>query len=274
MTLVLSIVVLSSTLMGTQSDASESEIQESPISESVDAQPEATECGMNVDIYVQEQMPDGTVQPLDFTDHPELDPLKWGFSDSINMPPYSEPASVISFTHPSQAKYTNFVGELSFAPFPKQSQIYQSEQDVKIMLAYESDRYEVLQREVKKCSIHGDQKWLCASREDAHVETFSGVPVRCGMDLSLGWIVRKAANTSNGPKNTSVEFSRTKPVDDFISTDLNGDGSTSTLDVSMLISAYGSHDPQSDVNKDGIVNGLDYSLLIDALRQKIQTKSS
>lgn len=273
MTLILSVIVLNSSLAGTRSEASERAQVETSSAEELAPQDEPSECGMNVDVYVQEELPDGTVEPLDFVQHPELDRLKWGFSDSINMPPYSDPAYVISFTHPTQAKYTNFMGELTFATFPKQSQIYQSEQDVKITLAYQNDMYDILQREIKKCSVHGDDTWLCASHDEANVETFSGIPVRCGMDLSFGWIVKKTTAASKPKKNTSNEFFQTKQADDFISTDLNGDGSTSTLDLSMIISAYGSHDPQSDVNKDGSVNGLDYSLLIDTLRQKIQTSS-
>ncbi len=226
------------------------------------------ECGMNIDIYVQEQISSGLVVPLDFTRHSELDPLKWGFSDSINQLPYSDPAMVIPFTHPTQARYTNFVQELTFVPFPKQSQIYSSEQNVDLTLTYQDSLFDILQREIKRCSVHDDAGWLCKPDNNQNLETFTGIPVKCSMDLSLGWIVAKKGAAPQVRKNINIEFAQTKPAEDFVSTDISGDGQTSVVDMSILISAYGSHDPQSDINKDGYVNGLDYTLLIDALRLK------
>ena len=55
------------------------------------------------------------------------------------------------------------------------------------------------------------------------------------------------------------ELSGSVPI---ISPDINGDGVVNVLDLSIVIGAYGSNDPQADLNKDGRVNGLDYSVLV------------
>ena len=226
---------------------------------------EAEACSMQVEVYVKEQLADGIQVPLDFQKHPELDPLKWGFSDTINQLPYSDPPHIISFTHPTQARYTNFVNELSFVPFPKQSQIYGSEEDTNLTLTYQDTFFDIIQQEIKTCSLHGQTDWLCSSSNTSNVKTISGIPVKCGIDLSIGWIIAKADPTGKSGGRTPHQFSQTKPIKDVISTDINKDGTTSTLDLSVLMSTYGSHDPQSDVNKDGKVNGQDYVLMLEVL---------
>ena len=135
-------------------------------------------------------------------------------------------------------------------------------------LAYQESNFDILQREIKRCSVHDNSAWICKPDSSQDLQTFTGIPVRCGLDLSLGWIVAKKGTVPQAKKNVSVQFAQTRPADEFISTDISGDGQTSVIDMSILISAYGGHDPQSDINKDGSVNGLDYTLLVDALRLK------
>lgn len=224
---------------------------------------------MQVEVFVKEQLDDGTRTLLDFKKHSQLDPLKWGFSDIINQLPYSNPPYVISFTHPTQAKYTNFVNELSFVAFPKQSQIYRSEEDTSITLTYQDEYFDIVQQEIETCSLIGGTEWLCSSDNRNNVETISGIPVKCGINLSIGWIVEKTNSGSESGTKISQQFSKTKQVEDLISTDINKDDTTNILDLSILMSTYGSHDPQADVNKDGTVNGQDYVLMLETLKSQV-----
>jgi hypothetical protein len=256
-TLVFSVIILNSTRITLQSEAQES-------ASNTPTQAEEPACSMQVEVFIKEQLVDGSRVLLDFKKHPELDPLKWGFSDTINQLPYSNPPYVISFTHPTQAKYTNFVNELSFVAFPKQSQIYGSEEDTDISITYQDAYFDVVQQEIEMCSLEGTTDWLCSSDNVGDVETISGIPVKCGMNLSIGWIVAKTQSNTAGAK-ISQQFSQTKKVNTVISTDINKDGITSLLDLTTLISAYGSNDPQSDINEDGTVNGQDYVLMLEVL---------
>lgn len=257
-----SIIVLNSTRIVLNSSAAET--QPRPNTDQ-----KADTCTMNVEVYVKEQLADGTNEILNFSKHPELDHLKWGFSDTINQLPYANPPYTIQFTHPTQAKYTNFVNELSFVAFPNQSQIYASEENTDITITYQDALYDIVQQEIKTCSLHGSDEWLCSSDNVSDLRTISDIPVKCGMNLSIGWIVEKS-DGKIAASSSSRQFSQTKPIQDTISTDINMDGATTVLDLSSLISTFGSHDPQSDINKDGNVNGQDYVLMLEVIsNQKI-----
>ena len=210
-------------------------------------------CGMSLNISAQEERIDGRVVPLSFAAHRELDPIKWGFSDTINRPPYTELPIITHFDDQQTARYSTFVGELSFVPFPKQSQIYPSEQNADVQLAFQDDVYDIVRREIRRCSLIGSSKWLCAEPQtDTRIVR---IPVRCGMDLDFGWVVKKRSESVSRVHELSGSVPNISP-------DINGDGVVNVLDLSIVIGAYGSNDPQADLNKDGRVNGLDYSVLV------------
>ena len=51
--------------------------------------------------------------------------------------------------------------------------------------------------------------------------------------------------------------------------DVNGDRKVDETDSSLVLSAYGTTDPERDVNGDGIVNANDRTLLLPALGRKL-----
>lgn len=187
-------------------------------------------------------------------------PLIWGFADTINLPPYTE--TVIPFNAPDTAEYTISSKKNSFAYKPEEYQIYPSDQTISVTAMIDDINFEVVERRIDECSAGESETWRCGSQEDiTDMHTISNIDLTCDMNLELGWVVKRRSE----PGYTSSQFSETNPIQ-FSTTDLNGDGIASAIDLTIIIASYGKTDPSADVNKDGKINVIDYQLVSDAIR--------
>lgn len=236
-------------------------------SESIQLASQASEqeetCALRANVYINELTEDGSEIPLVFSTS-GTNPLLWGFADTINLPPYTE--SIIPFNAPDRASYSIDNTVSSFSISPAVHQVYPSDQTISVTTMIDDVNYDIIRRDIKTCSASGNDIWLCGRQSaDTDLHTITDIQLRCDMDLAFGWVVQRR----NEPATPIAQLSDTNPIQ-FLTSDLNGDGVVSAIDLTIVIDSYGKTDPIADVNKDGKINVIDYQLIADSIRHQSQ----
>lgn len=225
---------------------------------------EDIECPVRILATIEEELEDGTTQPFTI-DSEVTDPQLWGISDTINQPPYSQ--RILAFNNLPIATYQMEANKLTFAESPIPAQIYPIEQDITVTAYIDDSHYDIVRRDITNCTNTSGEDWLCGRPglgEDLH--RITNISFQCDIDLEIGWVIRK--RDENKPAGTAYSsFGQSQPAD-FLIQDLNGDGTVSGIDLTIVIESYGLTDPLADVNKDGKVNILDYDLITQAIRNQ------
>lgn len=224
---------------------------------------EEPSCPIQITATIDEELENGTTRPLTI-DPAITNPELWGIADTINQPPYAD--RVIAFNDFPRATYKMESNRLTFAESPTPEQIYQIEQDISVTAFIDDSQYDIIRRDVTNCTTLGKDDWLCGRPglgEDLH--RITNIRFQCGIDLEIGWVVRKRDESISS--STYSSFGQTQPAG-FIVQDLNGDGTVSGIDLTIVIENYGLTDPLADVNKDGKVNILDYDIITEAIRNQ------
>lgn len=225
------------------------------------SEPHTIACPVRSHISIKEIDEDGNEIPFVFSRN-NTDPILWGFADTINMAPYGD--NVIPFNTPEVAEYTANAPDLSFLNVPAADQIYPSEQNITVTVMIDDVNYEIVSRRVQECSIDSNQIWLCGRQDpDFDMHTIQDISLRCDMDLDLEWVIKRRET----PASPITQFSDTNPVQ-FLTSDLNGDGVVSAIDLTIVIESYGQTDPIADVNKDGKINVIDFTLVSESIRNQ------
>jgi len=219
-------------------------------------------CSLNISASVRELSETGEEFVLDFEAHPELNPNAWGIYDKRRSG-----SSPITFNQGSLAQYQVFTTDRAFAAFPEDQEIYDEGDSAFATLAFESQNYEIVRKEIRTCQKGTDVTWLCTETRNVSenaspvgIETINGLRMDCGMKLEFGWVVRPIQNFAEAPQSTTL-----KAVNK--AADINLDEAYNTLDLLAVINVYGQKGAslKADVNNDGAVNALDYTLVVEAI---------
>lgn len=226
-------------------------------------------CSMNISAYVREINEEGNEVPLDFNQHPELHQSLWGIFDSRRSS-----SAPIPFNQNSLAQYQVFTTDRSFVPFPDDNEIYDKGEFASATLAFERNKYNLIRKEIKTCSMNKSQEWLCTEANDKKdtllTETVSNLRMDCGVKLEFGWVV-KPINPSSNSSSTQNFATNNNNSDTAVAinkaADINGDEAFNTLDLLAIIANYAKRgdDIEADVNHDSVVNALDYTIVVHAI---------
>ena len=221
-------------------------------------------CPLNTSIYVDEITQDGSEVPFDFSQHKDTDVKEWGFADEIHL--LTDPKSRIPFNQDSKALYKSTSGELSFINVAGPEDVYPEEKQTYLQLIYDKNAYEIMRKEVKECSRHGSDEWLCLGEttpgtQGDELDTHYGIKLKCNMDLSVGWVIK----AKNKP---TTDLATSKPVIG-LECDINLDNVCNSIDLFDVIEAYGTTGQYSpaDINRDFRVDARDYSVVMAYLTE-------
>lgn len=224
-------------------------------------------CSMNISAYVKEINENGDEVPLNFASHPELHQSLWGIFDSRRSS-----SAPIPFNQDSLAQYQVFTTDRSFVPFPDDNEIYDKGELASATLAFERNAYDLVRKEVKKCSTNKSNDWLCstadAQKDTTLTETIPNLRMDCGVQLEFGWVVKPARPYSSSDQSFAGKQENAKTPEAINkAADINGDQAFNTLDLLAVITSYAQrgNELEADVNKDSVVNALDYTIVVHAI---------
>ncbi len=226
-------------------------------------------CSMNISAYVKEINDQGEEVPLDFMQHPELHQSLWGIFDSRRSS-----SAPIPFNQNSLAQYQVFTTDRSFVPFPDDNEIYDKGEFASVTLAFERNTYDLVRKEIKKCSTNKSNDWLCTGTDNKNAatltETVPNLRMDCGVQLEFGWVVRPVPTQarSSTEQNFTGQAGNTKTPEAINkAADINGDQTFNTLDLLAVITNYAQRgdDLEADVNHDSVINALDYTIVVHAI---------
>ena len=99
--------------------------------------------------------------------------------------------------------------------------------------------------------------WISQTQtQDANLPLY-----RCFDEKNLDHFLSLDQNCEGKTHESLAGYLFEDSFDEIVPGDLNNDGLVNSADIKILLSRYGTDDPEADFNSDGIVNGIDFGII-------------